>query len=113
MQVRALFAAELDPGTWVLIALGALGILAFLVVLFICFNFLQLWIQAYLAGAKIGFMDMIRMKLLKLEYATIVRLNIAVMKAGVKVTPQEMEAHVLSRGRLDKVVRGVIAAHKA
>src|SRR4029078_5954710 len=30
-----------------------------------------------------------------------------------KVTPQEMEAHVLSRGRLDKVVRAVIAAHKA
>ncbi len=95
------------------VALLIVAIVAFLIVMFICFNFLQLWIQAYLAGARIGFMDMIRMKLLKLEYATIVRLNIALVKAGLKVTPQEMEAHVLSRGRLDKVVRGVIAAHKA
>jgi uncharacterized protein YqfA (UPF0365 family) len=102
-----------DGYTILLIGLGLVGIVAFLVVLFICFNFLQLWIQAYLAGARIGFMDMIRMKLLKLEYVTIVRLNIALVKAGLKVTPQEMEAHVLSRGRLEKVVRAVIAAHKA
>src|SRR6266513_26151 len=79
------------------VALLIVAIVAFLIVMFICFNFLQLWIQAYLAGARIGFMDMIRMKLLKLEYATIVRLNIALVKAGLKVTPQEMEAHVLSR----------------
>src|SRR5262249_20276127 len=104
---------QLDWTTLALIGLGLLGIIVFLVVLLVCFNFLQLWIQAYLAGARIGFMDMIRMKLLKLEYVTIVRLNIALVKAGLKVTPQEMEAHVLSRGRLDKVVRAVIAAHKA
>jgi uncharacterized protein YqfA (UPF0365 family) len=103
----------MDTMTMLYIALSLVGIVAFLVVLFICFNFLQLWIQAYLAGARIGFMDMIRMKLLKLEYVTIVRLNIALVKAGLKVTPQEMEAHVLSRGRLEKVVRAVIAAHKA
>ncbi|MFO0928064.1 MAG: flotillin-like protein FloA [Gemmataceae bacterium] len=96
-----------------LMPVGLLGIALFLVVLFICFNFVQLWIQAYLAGARIGFLDMIRMQLLKLDYATIVKLNIAMIKAGLKVTPQEMEAHLLSRGRLEKVVRAVIAAHKA
>lgn len=96
-----------------LMPVGLLGIALFLVVLFICFNFVQLWIQAYLAGARIGFLDMIRMQLLKLDYGTIVKLNIAMSKAGLKVTPQEMEAHLLSRGRLEKVVRAVIAAHKA
>src|SRR3954471_11501913 len=114
-----LFAA--DPAPWYEywpVALGLVGIVLFLIVLFICFNFLQLYIQAYLAGAKIGFIDMIRMKLLKLDYPTIVKLNIALVKTGLKVTPQEMEAHVLSRGKpasvaLDKVVRAVIAAHKA
>ena len=95
------------------LALGLAGIFVCLVVLFICFNFVSLWIQAYLAGAKIGFIDMIRMRLLKLEYVTIVKLNIALVKAGTKVTCQEMEAHVLARGRLEKVVRAVIAAHKA
>jgi uncharacterized protein YqfA (UPF0365 family) len=114
-----LFAA--DPANWYEywpVALGLVGIVLFVIVLFICFNFLQLYIQAYLAGAKIGFIDMIRMKLLKLDYPIIVKLNIALVKTGLKVTPQEMEAHVLSRGKpaavaLDKVVRAVIAAHKA
>src|SRR4029078_12136009 len=56
--------------------------------------------------------------LLKLDYPTIVKLNIALVKTGLKVTPQEMEAHVLSRGTpasvaLDKVGSGGSAAHKA
>jgi uncharacterized protein YqfA (UPF0365 family) len=114
-----LFAA--DPINWSeywFVPLGFIGVVLFLIVLFICFNFLQLYIQSYLAGAKIGFIDMIRMKLLKLDYPVIVKLNIALVKTGLKVTPQEMEAHVLSRGKpaavaLDKVVRAVIAAHKA
>ena len=52
---------------------GIAGILVALIFLFICFNFVQLWIQAYLAGARIGFLDMLRMQLLKLDYATIVK----------------------------------------
>jgi uncharacterized protein YqfA (UPF0365 family) len=97
---------------WPLVA-GGIGIVIFLIVLFICFNFVQLWIQAYLAGARIGILDMVRMNLLKIDYATIVKLNIALVKANVQVRTQDMEAHVLSRGRLEKVVRAVIAAHKA
>jgi uncharacterized protein YqfA (UPF0365 family) len=102
----------MPPGGWGLIA-GGVGILIFLVFLFICFNFLQLWIQAKLAGADIGFLDMIRMKLLKIDYVMMVRQNIALVKAGVKVSTQEMEAHILSRGNVQKVVSAVIAAHKA
>jgi uncharacterized protein YqfA (UPF0365 family) len=108
-----LFAQDLTTKEMWLLAIGIVSVVIFLVILFICFNFVQLWIQAYLAGARIGFIDMIRMKLLKLDYASIVKLNIALVKAGLKVTTQDMEAHVLSRGRLEKVVRAVIAAHKA
>src|SRR5436309_15925830 len=107
-----IFAAD-DPLAYWPLAVGLVGIAVFLFVLFICFNFVQLWIQAYLAGAKIGFIDMIRMKLLKLEYVTIVKLNIALVKAGTKVSPQEMEAKVMSRCRLEKVVRAVSAPHTA
>src|SRR5262245_60038590 len=108
-----LFAQELTTKEMWLLAIGIVSVVIFLVILFICFNFVQLWIQAYLAGARIGFIDMIRMKLLKLDYTSIVKLNIAMVKAGLKVPTQDMEAHVLSRGRLAKVVRAVIAAHKA
>lgn len=101
-----------DP-TYILVPLGALGLLLFIFVAFIGINFLSLYVQVYLAGARVGILDMVRMKLLHLDYVKIVKLNIALVKAGVKVDPQDMEAHVLSKGRLDNVVDAVIAAHKA
>src|SRR5262249_45124693 len=38
---------------------------------------------------------------------------IALVQAGVKVSTQEMEAHYLSKGNVQKVANAVIAAHKA
>jgi uncharacterized protein YqfA (UPF0365 family) len=90
-----------------------IGLVIGLIFLFIFFSFLKLWIQAFLAGAKIGILDMIRMKLLNIDYNMIVRQNIALVQAGVRVTTKEMEAHILSRGNVQKVTSAVIAAHKA
>jgi uncharacterized protein YqfA (UPF0365 family) len=114
----ALFAEAANPNAlppqnqWLWIV-GVVGIVAGLVVLFIFFNFVQLWIQCLLTGARIGIVDMVRMKLCKVDYSMIVRQKIALVQAGVKVSTQEMEAHVLSRGNVQKVASAVIAAHKA
>ncbi len=97
---------------WPYIA-GAVGLIVFLIFLLIFFSFVKLWIQSLLAGAKIGILDMIRMKLLNIDYAVVVRQKIALVQAGVKVTTQELESHVLARGNLQRVVQAVIAAHKA
>jgi uncharacterized protein YqfA (UPF0365 family) len=93
--------------------LGGIGLIVGLIFLFIFFSFVRLWIQAFLASAKIGIVDMIRMKLLNIDYNMIVRQKIALIQAGVKVSTQEMETHVLSRGNVQRVVGAVIAAHKA
>jgi uncharacterized protein YqfA (UPF0365 family) len=99
------------PWLW---AVLAVVLLLILFMVFVFFSFLQLWIQCFLTGARVGFLDMIRMKLCKVDYAMVVRQKIALVQAGIpEVTTQEMEAHVLSRGRLEKVVRAVIAARKA
>ena len=103
----------LPPANQWLWIVGVVGIVAGLVVLFIFFNFVQLWIQCLLTGARIGIVDMVRMKLCKVDYSMIVRQKIALVQAGVKVSTQEMEAHVLSRGNVQKVASAVIAAHKA
>jgi uncharacterized protein YqfA (UPF0365 family) len=95
------------------IVVGVIGLVVALIFLFVFFSFVQLWIQCLLTGAKIGIVDMIRMKLCKVDYSMIVRQKIALVQAGVKVSTQEMEAHVLSRGNVQKVVGAVIAAHKA
>lgn len=92
---------------------GGVALVIFLIALFIFFNFVQLWIQAYLASAKVSIFDMIRMKLLKIDYSMIVRQKIALVQAGVKVNTQDLEAHFLSRGNVQRVVSAVIAAHKA
>jgi uncharacterized protein YqfA (UPF0365 family) len=84
-----------------------------LVVVLIFFSFLRLWIQCLLAGARVGIVDMVRMKLLNVDYGMIVRQKIALVQAGLKVTTQEMEAHVLARGNVPKVAAACIAAHKA
>lgn len=100
-------------GSPLLMIILFIGGIAGLVVLFVFFSFVQLWIQCLLTGAKIGILDMIRMKLCKVDYGMIVRQKIALVQAGVKVSTQEMEAHYLSRGNVQRVVGAVIAAHKA
>src|SRR5579871_4648626 len=95
------------------VVLGCIGLVVFLIFLFVFFSFVQLWIQCLLTGARIGIVDMIRMKLCKVDYSMIVRQKIALVQAGVKVSTQEMEAHYLSRGNVQRVAAAVIAAHKA
>ncbi len=98
-------------------AIGGIGLLVGLIVvligLLIFFSFLRLWIQSLLARANVGIIDMVRMKLLNIDYGMIVRHKIALVQAGIGVKTQEMEAHVLSRGNVPKVSAAVIAAHKA
>jgi uncharacterized protein YqfA (UPF0365 family) len=95
----------------VILTVVVLFVLLIFVIIF--FSFLRLWIQCLLAGARVGIVDMVRMKLLNVDYSMIVRQKIALVQAGIKVTTQEMEAHVLSRGNVPKVAAAVIAAHKA
>jgi uncharacterized protein YqfA (UPF0365 family) len=107
-----LFADAQQVAPWVYVVAGV-GIIVGLVFLFIFFSFVQLWIQCLLTGARVGILDMVRMKLCKVDYAMIVRQKIALVQAGVKVSTQEMEAHYLSKGNVQRVANAVIAAHKA
>lgn len=100
-------------GSQLLLIALIIGAIAGIIVLFVFFSFVQLWIQCLLTGARIGILDMIRMKLCKVDYAMVVRQKIALVQAGVKVSTQEMEAHYLSRGNVQRVAGAVIAAHKA
>ncbi len=95
------------------LVVGIIGLIAGLIAMFIFFSFLQLWIQSFLTGAKISILDMIRMKLCKVDYQMIVRQKIALTQAGIKVPTQDLEAHFLAKGNVQKVCNAVISAHKA
>src|SRR5260370_35482012 len=108
------FAAGLDdPVTIGLVILCIVVGIIFLIGALIFLSFIQLWIQSFLTGAGIGIVDMVRMRLIKIDYGMIVRQKIALVQAGVPIKTQDMEAHVLSRGNIMRVVGAVIAAHKA
>lgn len=93
--------------------LGVILILFALIGAIIFFKFLRLWIQAWLTGARIGILDLVGMYLRSVDYDMIVKQKIGLVQAGVKVTTQEMEAHFLARGRVERTARAVISAHKA
>src|SRR3954470_19790284 len=97
---------------WIYIA-GAVGLIIALIFLLIFLSFVKLWIQSLLAGAKIGILDMVRMKLLNVDYGLVVKQKIALVQAGVKISTQELESHILARGNLQRVASAVISAHKA
>jgi uncharacterized protein YqfA (UPF0365 family) len=113
--MNALFAENLGQllsDNWLAI-LGVFLLIVGLIFLLIFFSFVRLWIQCLLAGARIGIVDMVRMKLLNVDYSMIVRQKIALVQAGIGAKTQELEQHVLSRGNVPKVAAAVIAAHKA
>jgi uncharacterized protein YqfA (UPF0365 family) len=101
-----------DNINWTIIGVFIL-LLFLLFVAIIFFTFLNLWIQALFTGARVGFFDLIGMKLRKVDYGMIVRQKIALVQAGVKVENQDLEMHYLARGNVPKVATAVIAAHKA
>src|SRR5438876_1109366 len=113
MEFPLLAANEFLTGQNVLFLLALIGVLAFGLLLLVFFSFINLWLQAFLTGARVGFFDLVAMKFRKVDYAMLVRQKIALVQADVKVGNPELEAHYLARGNVPKVATAVIAAHKA
>jgi uncharacterized protein YqfA (UPF0365 family) len=106
-------AANVWEGKEILWIGGAILLLMaiFLVVVFL--SFFRLWIQCWMTSAKIGFLDLIGMKLRNVDYSMIVRQKIALVQAGVRVDTRDLESHYLARGNVPKTAAAVIASHKA
>lgn len=98
--------------TWVLVALIVAGVVG-LIFLIIIGQYIQLWVQAWLSGARVRLIDLVMMRLRKVPPAVIVLNRIAAKKAGLEVSTNLLEAHYLAGGRVDRVIRAMIAADKA
>jgi len=94
-----------------LIIMVAIG----LIVLTIIFSFIPvgLWISALAAGSRIGIFTLIGMRLRRVPPALIVNSLIKADKAGLNVTTNQLEAHYLAGGNVDRVVNALIAAERA
>jgi len=99
-----------ETWVWVVVAIPALIVL---VLLLIVAQFFALYIQALFARAKVGFGELIGMKLRKVDPRVIVLSKIRAVQAGLAVETREMESHYLSGGRVPNVITALIAANRA
>jgi uncharacterized protein YqfA (UPF0365 family) len=84
-----------------------------LVALFWIGQYLSLWFQALLSGARVRLIDLIMMRFRKVRPQEIVFNRIMAKKAGLDLTTDYLESHYLAGGRVTNVVKAMIAADKA
>lgn len=87
--------------------------LFFLFFLLLLGNYFALWLQAWLSNAHVGFLDIIGMRLRKVDPRIIVLSRIRAVKAGLNISTAQAETHYLAGGRVPTVVTAMIAADRA
>lgn len=75
---------------------------------------INLWFQALVSGVRISLLQLIFMRWRKVPPAIIVRALIEAHKAGLgHIKRDELEAHFLAGGHVEKVVHALVSADKA
>ncbi len=97
----------------VLTAIGIVIAFILLIVGIMALNFINLWIQALLSGAKVSILDLIGMKLRKVDPRTIVLSRIRAVKSGLEISTNQLETHYLAGGRVPSIINALIAANRA
>jgi len=114
-----LMLAQIDDGSVTFPQMLLIGVaIIFGVILLVFFavfaSVFSLWFRAFMSGAMIGPLQMVVMKLKKVNPQIIVDSRIMAVQAGLSnVTTNAMESHLLAGGRVPLVVRAMIAAHRA
>jgi hypothetical protein len=99
----------------VLVGVGFVLALFALTLLLLIFNYGQLWFQAFWSKAPVTFLELLGMSLRKVNARTIVQARIMATQAGIgrDVSARRLEAHYLAGGDVPRVIRALIAAHRA
>lgn len=119
MDIQAHSLLALDASTSTVIRVVLWAIVAFLVVIgvvmfFLFLRYFNLWLRAYVTRAGISPFSLILMSLRKVNPHTIVEAKISAVQAGLDaISTHALGAHLLAGGNVTKVVRALIAAHRA
>ena len=90
-------------------------IAASIIGLWILFYFIPigLWFQALVSGVKISLLQLVFMRWRKVPPGILVRAMIEGTKAGLEINRNELEAHYLAGGHIERVVHALVSASKA
>jgi uncharacterized protein YqfA (UPF0365 family) len=95
--------------TIILVVLAIAGLVIFGIIV----SFFSVWLRAWLAGAYVGFTDLIAMRLRQVPYGMVVDARITAKKAGIDINIDDIEAHYLAGGNVIPTIQALIAAQKA
>ncbi len=95
----------------VFILLVFLGIIGFF--MFTYFVPVGLWVTAIFSGVRVSIGQLIGMRLRKIPPSVIVNSLITATKAGIALTPSDLETHYLAGGDVPNVIKALISADKA
>lgn len=93
---------------------GFILVLAVIVIaVFLNFVPLGLWISSLAAGVDVSIFNLVGMRLRRVPAGKIVMPLVKANKAGIAVNTNQLEAHYLAGGDVDRVIDALIAAHRA
>lgn len=100
---------------WMVVAAGAVFALIFMAVFA---RYFGLWIQCKMTRAGISFPNLVMMSIRKVNPGVIVRAKIMAVQTGLTaenptLTTRALEAHYLAGGDVTKVIRALVASHRA
>lgn len=97
-----------------LVTIGMIiGAIVVLVIIGVFVSFLNIWVRAVTASARVSFINLLAMKLRGVPPKLIVDSRIQAVKAGLEMETTDLEAHYLAGGHVTQVVLALIAADKA
>jgi uncharacterized protein YqfA (UPF0365 family) len=99
-----------------MLAFATLFILAAVLIVLVLLLYyfpLGLWIRTLAAGVPLSIGALIRMRVIGVPAGLIVANLVRARKAGVNVTVDQLQSHVLSGGNVEKVTLAMIAAQRA
>ena len=95
------------------VAIILVAVLLVLIALVFAILPVKIWFRALVSGVKISMARLIGMKWRGIKITPIVDAYIAAKKAGLDLSIDELESHVLAKGDVIKVVTALIRAHSA
>lgn len=97
-----------------ILPLALSGIVILVLIIFFYYVPFMLWISARASNVKISLVQLFLMRIRKVPPSIIVNALIEAHKAGIKsLTRDELEAHYLAGGHVEKVVHALVSAAKA
>jgi len=77
------------------IVIGIIAVLVLLVLVAIVGQFISLYIQAFVSNAKVSLIDIIGMRLRKVDIRAVVYSRIRAVKAGIPISTGQLDEHYL------------------